>query len=161
MFSVPANVAEKRNNPPSTIVIHTSSPQIMKKISFALIIAIAAGSCTQPSKDLANVEIGMSKTEVSEAIGEPKTKNVVNNTEVWDYADSARTVVFRKDTVYSIMTSPKARLDSMKVWVDSADTKTKKVFGKVGEKLKKAGDKLQNAAGKVEGKAKEDTSKSY
>jgi outer membrane protein assembly factor BamE (lipoprotein component of BamABCDE complex) len=133
----------------------------MKIFFFAGLLAVIISSCTQPSKDLATVEIGMSKSEVSGSIGEPKTKNVVNNTEVWDYADSGRTVVFRKDTVYSIMTSPKARLDSMKVWVDSADNKSKKVLGKLGEKLNNAGNKLENAAGKAGVRLKRDTSKSY
>ncbi|HEY0056751.1 MAG TPA: outer membrane protein assembly factor BamE [Pedobacter sp.] len=132
----------------------------MRIFFLAILSAIVVSSCTQTNKDLATVEIGMTKSEVSGSIGEPKTKNVVNNTEVWDYADSGRTVVFRKDTVYSIMTSPRARLDSMKVWVDSADNKTKKVLGKVGEKLNNAGDKLENAAGKVGVRLKRDTSKS-
>ncbi len=131
----------------------------MKNSFLALTTVIIISACNRPSKDLAMVEIGMSKSEVGGSIGEPKTKNVVNNTEVWDYADSGRTVVFRKDTVYSIMTSPKARLDSMKVWVDSADNKTKKVLGKVGEKLNNAGDKLENAAGKVGVRLKRDSSK--
>ena len=126
-----------------------------------MLTVLIAGSCTRPSKDLAAVEIGMSKTEVSAAIGEPKTKNVVNNTEIWDYTDSGRTVVFRRDTVYSVMTSPRARLDSMKEWVDSADNKTKKVFGKVGEKLEKAGDKLKDAAGNVRARTTKDTSESH
>ena len=116
----------------------------------ASLIAIFV-ACNRPSKDLATVEIGMTKTEVINIVGEPPKKEVVNETEVWDYPDSARTVVFRADTVYAIMTSPKARLDSMSKWLDSTNQKVKKGFGKVG-------DKLDNAADKIKDKLKKDTS---
>ncbi len=108
-------------------------------------------ACNRPSKELATVEIGMTKTEVVNIVGEPPKKEVVNKTEVWDYPDSARTVVFRADTVYAIMTSPKARLDSMSRWLDTTNQKVKKGFGKVG-------DKLDNAADKIKDKFKKDTS---
>ena len=116
----------------------------MKSIFFAATIAVFVSSCSQPKKDLATIEIGMTKTEVSSVVGEPKKKNVINKTEVWDYPDSGRTVVFRKDTVYSIMTSPKARLDSMNVWMDSTNTKVKTELRKVGDKLENAGEKIKS-----------------
>lgn len=116
----------------------------MKTAFFTIISAILISGCSRPSKDLATVEIGMTKAEVTGIVGEPKKKNVVNETEIWDYPDSNRTVVFRMDTVYSIMTSARARLDSVSVWMDSTNNKVKKGFDKVGDKLEDAGDKIQN-----------------
>jgi hypothetical protein len=115
----------------------------MKITFFILLTAITLSSCSRPAKDLATVEIGMTKTEVTGIVGEPKKKNVINETEIWDYPDSNRTIVFRMDTVYSIMTSAKARLDSINLWMDSTSTKAKKSFGKIGDKLEKAGDKIK------------------
>jgi hypothetical protein len=109
-------------------------------------------NCTRPAKELATVEIGMTKAEVTGVVGEPKKKNVINKTEIWDYPDSNRTVVFRLDTVYAIMTSARARLDSVSVWMDSTNTKVKKGFGNIGDKLENAGDKLKT-------KVKRDSSK--
>ena len=63
----------------------------------------------------------MTKQEVLGIVGEPEKKDVINKTEVWDYPDSARTIVFRADTVYSVMTSPKARLDSVASWLDTTN----------------------------------------
>jgi len=123
----------------------------MKNIIICASLITVFVACNRPSRDLATVEIGMTKTEVINIVGEPPKKEVVNKTEVWDYPDSARTVVFRADTVYAIMTSPKARLDSMSKWLDSTNQKVKKGFGKVG-------DKLDNAADKIKDKLKKDTS---
>lgn len=124
----------------------------MKSTFFIFLLAIIFSSCSRPQKDLATVEIGMTKAEVTEIVGEPKKKNVINKTEIWDYPDSNRTIVFRMDTVYSIMTSARARLDSISIWMDSTNTKVKKGFGKIGDKLENAGDKIQD-------KVKRDTSK--
>lgn len=124
----------------------------MKSTFFIFLLAIFFSSCSRPQKDLVTVEIGMTKAEVTEIVGEPKKKNVINKTEIWDYPDSNRTIVFRMDTVYSIMTSARARLDSISIWMDSTNTKVKKGFGKIGDKLEDAGDKIQD-------KVKRDTSK--
>jgi len=105
-------------------------------------------SCSRPAKELGSVKIGMTKTEVSAVIGEPKKKNVINETEIWDYPDSSRTVVFRMDTVYSIMTSARARLDSVNTWLDSTNQKVKKQFGKAGDKLEDAAEKIQRGVSK-------------
>jgi outer membrane protein assembly factor BamE (lipoprotein component of BamABCDE complex) len=116
----------------------------MKNVFFILITTLIVSACSRPSKDLATVEIGMTKAEVTGIVGEPKKKNVLNNTETWDYPDSSRIIIFRKDTVYSIMTSPKARIDSLDVLMDSTGSKLKKGINKVGNKLEKAGDKIRN-----------------
>ena len=115
----------------------------MKSTFLIFFSAIILSSCSRPAKDLATVEIGMTKTEVTQIVGEPKKKNVINKTEIWDYPDSNRTIVFRMDTVYSIMTSARARLDSINIWMDSTNTKVKKGFGKIGDKLENAGEKIQ------------------
>ena len=124
----------------------------MRTVLFCVIAAMFLSNCTRPAKELATVEIGMTKAEVTGVVGEPKKKNVINKTEIWDYPDSNRTVVFRLDTVYAIMTSARARLDSVSVWMDSTNTKVKKGFGNIGDKLENAGDKLKT-------KVKRDSSK--
>lgn len=125
----------------------------MKSAFFILLSAIAISSCSRPSKDLATVEIGMTKAEVTRIVGEPKKKNVINKTEIWDYPDSNRTIVFRMDTVYSIMTSARARLDSISIWMDSTNTKVKKSFGKIGDKLEDAGEKIKEKTKRDSAKA--------
>lgn len=111
-----------------------------------LILAAVAGSCNRRPKDLATLERGMTRTEVLAIVGEPQKKDVINSTEIWVYPDSARTVVFRKDTVYTILTTTQARLDSMASWIGKTDGKLEKGFKKAGAKLdsavKKIGDKL-------------------
>jgi outer membrane protein assembly factor BamE (lipoprotein component of BamABCDE complex) len=120
----------------------------MRNIFFALITALMISGCSRPSKDLATVKIGMTKTEVTGIVGEPNKKNIVNNTEIWDYPDSNRTIIFRKDTVYSIMTSASARLDSLDELMDSTGSKVKTGLNKVGDKLEQAGDKIKNKVSK-------------
>src|SRR5687768_12443619 len=115
----------------------------MKTIFFTIISALILSSCSRPEKDLATIEIGMTKAEVTAIVGEPIKKNVINKTEIWDYPDSNRTVVFRMDTVYSIMTSARARLDSISIWMDSTNTKIKEGFGKIGNKLEDTKEKLE------------------
>lgn len=129
----------------------------MRPLIFSFFSLLILSSCARPNKDLATVEIGMTKTEVAGIVGEPNKKNIVNNTEIWDYPDSNRTIVFRMDTVYSIMTTAKARLDSINIWMDSTNNKAKKGFSKVGEQLEKVGNKLEEAGKNVEDKLKRDT----
>jgi hypothetical protein len=50
------------------------------------------------------------------------------------------------DTVYAIMTSPQARLDSMSAWMDSTNNKVKKSLNKVGNKIENTIDKIQDEA---------------
>ena len=115
------------------------------KIYFLSAIAIfSILACNRPAKDLASVEIGMTKDEVVSTVGEPEKKDVINKTELWNFTDSSRTVVFRQDTVYAIMTSPKARLDSMAAWVGKTNDKVKKGFGNIGNKIEKAADKIED-----------------
>ena len=118
----------------------------MKTIFFSFLILILASSCSRPEKDLAAVQVGMTKAEVINMVGEPEKKSVINRTEVWVYPDSNRAVVFRADTVHSIMTSARARLDSVSIWMDSTDNKIERGFEKVGDKLENAVDKIDDKA---------------
>jgi hypothetical protein len=126
---------------------------LMKAYLITIISITALFACSRPTKDLASVEIGMSKSQVQAIVGEPEKKDVINKTEVWNFTDSSRTVVFRADTVYAIMTSPQARLDSIASWVGKTNEKVKKGFGNIG-------DKIENAADKVEDKLDKDSTKS-
>lgn len=119
-------------------------------LSAVIVIAMA---CNRPAKDLADVEIGMHRDSVLGMLGEPKKKDVINATEVWNYTDSSRTIVFRSDTVYAVMTSPEARLDSVSKWLGHTNEKVKDGFGNVGEQL-------ESVAGKVKHTLKKDSSAS-
>ena len=125
----------------------------MKALLTLFIAVFILLACNRPAKDLGSVRIGMTKPQVVAIVGEPEKKDVINKTELWNFTDSSRTVVFRADTVYAIMTSPKARLDSMASWVGKTNEKVKKGFGNIGEKI-------ENATDKVEKKLKKDSTKS-
>ncbi|WP_207426395.1 hypothetical protein [Pedobacter sp. SYSU D00535] len=114
----------------------------MKNFAILMFGLLLSSACSRPSKDLASVEIGMTKDEVVQMLGEPKKKDVVNQTELWNFTDSGRTIVFRADTVYAIMTSPRARMDSVAQLLDSADQKVKKGFNNVGDKIENVADKI-------------------
>ncbi|MDF3076183.1 MAG: hypothetical protein K0S09_72 [Sphingobacteriaceae bacterium] len=116
----------------------------MKAPILLTLTAIYLAGCSQSPKKLGSVGNGMTKDEVVAAVGEPAKRNVVNQTEIWDYPDSSRTIVFRMDTVYTIITSAKARADSMGVWLDSTDQKVKDGFGKIGDGLENAADKVKD-----------------
>lgn len=96
-------------------------------------------SCTQTPKKLGTIETGMSKEAVIAIAGQPSGKNVINKTEIWNYPDSNRTVVFRADTVYTILTSPEARADSVGKWLDKTDDKLKDQLGDLAEKADSVG----------------------
>ena len=108
----------------------------------SLLLLLAA--CSHSPKDLATVEKGMSKEEVISIVGNPENKNVVNSTEIWDYPDSNRTIVFRKDTVYTILTSPEARADSVGRWLDKTNEKVKDGLGDLAEKAENAGERIKD-----------------
>ncbi|WP_374164450.1 outer membrane protein assembly factor BamE [Arcticibacter sp. MXS-1] len=118
-------------------------PNFIKPIrhTFLLLGALFAG-CSNSPKKLSTVETGMTRDEVIGIVGEPKSKNVLNATEVWDYPDADRTVVFRKDTVYQIITSPQARADSIAMWMDKTDDKVKDQLSELVDKAGEAGNKI-------------------
>lgn len=116
----------------------------MKILSILFLAAMFLAGCSPSPKKLGSVEYGMTKTEVIAAVGEPSKKNVLNQTEIWDYPDSSRTIVFRMDTVYTIVTSAKARADSMSIWLDSTNTKAKNTLGNIGDGIEDAAQKVKD-----------------
>lgn len=113
------------------------------KLLYIALLGFCFAGCSPAPKKLGAVEYGMSKPEVVSIVGEPAKKNVVNKTEIWDYPDSSRTIVFRMDTVYSIITSAKARADSMGLWLDSTNSKAKNALNKIDDGVKRAADKVK------------------
>ncbi len=126
----------------------------MKQLYILSLVAITFIGCAPSPKKLSTVKNGMSKTEVISIVGDPAKKNVLNQTEIWDYPDSNRTIVFRMDTVYSVITSPLARADSMGKWLDSTDQKVKKGFSKIGNAVENAADKVKDKLSKDSTKKK-------
>jgi len=114
------------------------------KNSFIFFIGLLLAGCSAKQKSLADIEKGMSKSEVVSLIGEPAEKNNIGIAELWVYPDSNRTVVFRSDTVYDIMTSAEARIDSIETNLDSAGKEIKDKTLKLGEKIDSLGNRLKN-----------------
>ncbi|MXV16264.1 hypothetical protein [Hufsiella ginkgonis] len=128
----------------------------MKTLPFyILLLPVLLSACGRTPKTLATVEIGMSKPGVTAIVGEPKQRNTIQNTEIWDYPDSGRTIVFRKDTVYTILTSPGARADSVAKWVSKTGDKLNKADDKVAKGIEKIGDKINDAGKKISDKLKD------
>ncbi len=75
--------------------------------------------CTTRGKDFSTVSKGMTKEEVLNTVGEPQKTEDVEFFQLWTYTEADRTVIFRKDTVYNIVTSANARVDSIKMEADS------------------------------------------
>lgn len=111
-------------------------------------------SCSPSPKKLSTVETGMSKEEVIAIVGNPPNKNVVNKTEIWDYPDSNRTIIFRMDTVYRIITSAEARADSVGMWLDKTDDKLKDQFKDLAGKADSTADKIKNKLTRDSSKSK-------
>lgn len=117
----------------------------LRHLMWGLLLApfFQLAACKPKPQKLSTVEPGMSKGEVVATIGEPANKNIINKTEIWDYPDSNRTVVFRMDTVYTIITSPKARADSMGMWLDKTDDKIKNQLDNLADKVDSAGERIK------------------
>lgn len=77
-------------------------------------ILIFLAGCSQQPKDFSSVKIGMSSREVLQNAGEPDKKQSIGVADLWTYTNADRTVVLRRDTVYDIITSANARVDSIK-----------------------------------------------
>src|SRR5690349_15461319 len=111
-------------------------------ISFFILAIIAA--CSRTPKDLAGVTPGMPKEEVVHAAGEHSKKNNIEVDELWTYTAQDRTVVFRADTVYDIITSANARTDSIRSSIGRAEDKLKSGTRKLGEKVDTTFKKLED-----------------
>ena len=117
----------------------------MKKILFVLLGFILV-SCSENSKDFSSVEIGMTSQEVLKYAGEPDQKQDVGLADLWVYEKADRTVVFRKDTVYDIITSADARIDSIKATLDNIGDNIEKQAEKAGDKLDSVSRRLKNVS---------------
>ena len=121
----------------------------MQKMFWLLAIVIIGG-CADKVKEFSAVKKGMSKQEVIAAVGEPSKKNDILVAELWEYTDADRTIVLRNDTVFDVMTSADARIDSIKA-------NLKETGQDIKEKLKVAGEKLDSLGNRIGDKLKKDS----
>ena len=92
----------------------------------------------------------MTKDQVAAAAGEPAKKNELAVIDVWVYPQADRSVIFRKDTVYNIVTSSEARIDSV-------ETSLERTGEKVGSGLNRLGDSLEKTGQQIKDKFRKDT----
>jgi len=121
----------------------------MNKILLITFISIIFG-CSRNSKDFSSVRVGMTSKEVLVHAGEPDKKNDLGIADLWIYERADRTVVFREDTVYDIITSADARIDSIKTSLDN-------LGDKIENQAEKAADRLDSARRKLENSSKDDS----
>lgn len=124
----------------------------MKDYQIILFSLLLLTSCAEKQKQFANIKTGMTKEQVLQQAGEPSKKNDILISELWVYKNEDRTVVFRKDTVYDIITSANARIDSI-------EAKLKETGKDVREKLKSAADTIDSASLKIKNKIMGDSAK--
>ena len=74
----------------------------------------------------------MTKEEVISIVGEPVKRNDIG-IQFWVYPEADRTIVFRSDTVYSVITSAEARMDSIRNSLQKAGEDLDKGLEKIGE----------------------------
>lgn len=122
----------------------------MKHLLGCLLIILAG--CSEHSKNLSKVKIGMSSREVVQNAGEPDKKQSIGVADLWTYTTADRTVVLRHDTVYSIITSANARVDSIKsslgTFGDKVETGAEKAAAAIKKEAGKAGDKIDSLVDK-------------
>ncbi len=117
----------------------------MKKYFLIMLSATLFTACAEKQKDFAGITTGMTKEEVINKVGEPSKKNNILLADLWVYENADRTIVFRKDTVYDIITSADARVDSI--------SEVLKETGKdVKNKLKTTGDTIDSATLRIRNK---------
>jgi len=122
----------------------------MKKYLIILLSVIVLSSCADKQKEFSTVTKGMTKEEVIKQVGEPTSKNDILIAEVWKYDLANRTVVFRNGTVYDIITSTGARIDSI-------ESTLKETGRDLKEKLKQTGDTLDSTGRRLKNKISRDS----
>lgn len=115
----------------------------MKLIFLAATVLLLA-SCSEKSKDFSSVRVGMTSEEVLQHAGEPTKKRDIAVANLWVYENANRTVVFRKDTVYDIITSADARLDSIEGSLDNLGDKIENQAEKAGHRIDSVSRSLRN-----------------
>ena len=103
-------------------------------------------SCNEQQKEFANIEKGMNKSEVEAIAGEPTKKTNVGLAELWTYDSADRTIVFRKDTVFNIITSSEARIDSLQNKVEDAGQKIQEGAKETGKDITEGTKKISDKA---------------
>lgn len=124
----------------------------MKKYLIIFMSLIILSSCTQKQQEFSSVKKGMTKEEVIKLVGEPATKRDILVAEVWKYEHVDRSIVFRNGTVYDIITSTEAR-------VDSIETSLKNAGKGLKEKLQQTGDTIDSASRRLKDKIDGDSVK--
>lgn len=124
----------------------------MKRILFTVLLPLSLLSCREAPKDFSSVSIGMTKDEVTATVGQPAKKNELAVIDVWVYPDADRSVIFRKDTVYNIVTSSEARIDSI-------ETSLERTGDKIGSSLDRLGDSLEKTGQQIKDKFRRDTTR--
>ncbi|WP_407427675.1 hypothetical protein [Arcticibacter sp.] len=108
------------------------------------ILPLTLLSCREAPKDFSSVSIGMTKDEVTAAAGEPARKNELAVIDVWVYPEADRSVIFRKDTVYNIVTSSEARIDSIETSLERTGDKVETSLSRLGDSLEKTGQQIKD-----------------
>jgi hypothetical protein len=117
---------------------------MMKKSIISIFILALIAGCSRAPKDFSGVRTGMTREEVVQVAGEPSKKNNIEIAELWTYTAQDRTVVFRADTVYDIITSASARTDSIRSTLGQAEDKLKSGARKLGKKVDTTFRKLED-----------------
>jgi len=135
----------------------------MYKLLSAVFLFILA-SCSNNVKDFASVKVGMSGKEVLQYAGEPDNKQDIGVADLWVYKNADRTVVFRNDTVYDIITSASARIDSVETSLnefgDKIEIQAEKAGAEIKTQAEKAGDKIDSLGRNIK-KSTKDTSENH
>jgi hypothetical protein len=117
----------------------------MKKLA-AIMFSFVLMACSENPKDFSSVEVGMSSKQVLQYAGEPDKKQNLGVADLWVYEKADRTVVLRNDTVYDIITSADARMDSIKSTLDKIGDTIEKQAEKAGNKLDSVGRTLKRGS---------------
>ena len=116
----------------------------MKSPFLYLSAAVLLSACTDNAKDLTSVSQGMTKSQVVQAIGEPSRKNNLELAELWTYKDYNKTLIFRSDTVYDIITASTINTDSIENSFKDVAEDIKQGVKKIGRELDTVGEKLED-----------------
>jgi ABC-type antimicrobial peptide transport system permease subunit len=111
----------------------------MKQIFLGFVLITLFFSCSNTAKELNGIKKGMTKEQVLSYGGEPTSRNNLNIADLWVYEDADRTVVFRDDTVFNIITTANARIDSIELSLKKAGYKLENQFISAKDSLQNAG----------------------
>lgn len=116
----------------------------MKKYLIIILCIVLLNSCTEKQQEFSSVKKGMTKEQVITQVGEPTSKRDILVAEVWKYDAADRTVVFRNGTVYDIVTTTEARVDSIEATLKDAGKGLKEKLQQTGDTIDSAGRRLKD-----------------